>query len=1742
MAHCDSRRAAWLRQVLVGLCFVFFAAGISALPNITRRASAQNLQEKPANIPSVQSVTVAAGDDDGDADIPPRFRGRVDKETYLRLRSEHTNLLRGLDVEAKSFDPGWRLSGLRQMEQQERTNAPDVSSTFWTEIGPFNLPNGQTQQFPATVAVSGRATAVVVDPTNSNKVYLGTAQGGVWRSTNGGTTWTAIFDAAQSLAIGALALAPSNPTILYVGTGEPNNSLDSFFGAGLYRIDNADTTADLAGPINPSFTFTVSGGGSVITTCFGGRSISSIVVNPTDPATIFVATATGVSGVGGNALSNTVGPLGLRGVYRSTNATAAPGSVTFTKLLVTTQGSLDVPGTGNTSITDMVLEPGNANNLLVGVQGVAAPGGGIFRSTNALAAPPTFTQTLTPGFTGLVHRLAINKVGATVTVYTSSNEPPPPQAMCSGNAGRLRKSTDGGVTWSAPLSAAEGYCGSQCSYDNPVGVDPNNANIVYLGGNARSSLNACPDVLKRSSDGGVTFVRDDTNLHADSHGFAFDTLTVPTTVWFVTDGGVWKRPDAVAGTAWLTQNLGLLGTIQFQSLAVHPTDQFFTIGGTQDNGTEAQTISAGNWLSAESGDGGFALIDQSATNTTNVTMYHTFFNLRNSQIGFDRTNLGACLATKDSWAFRGAGGGADPTPSCDGTAFAATNGLTISDFVNFYAPMALGPGTPNTFYFGTDRLYRSTNKGDTMTVVSQGPFVASTPISAIGISPSNDNVRIVGLNNGSVFATTTAANPLPDTSFPIPANATGSTTNRYVSRAVIDPANSNTAYVTLAYFTNPSTAGNVWRTTNLNGAPPTWTSIGNSGTGLPNIPVNGFAVDVTDPTHPGVSVLYAGTDIGVYRSTDSGASWAPFGIGLPRSAVFDMAIQPTFRILRVATHGRGMWEIALPGSPTAAKLSSFTAVPSDDGRVLIQWSTGTEVDNLGFNIYREQDGRRVRINSQVIAGSALLAGPGAKLTAGNSYAWSDVPPGGKPARYLLEDIDLKGKSSWNGPIDLGDSRGRLSPELIQRQATLLTRLGLHQAQLSNGLGSTTPDRTSKAVQAGALTATFPPANGAAVKVSVNREGWYRINQSELIAAGLDPKVNPRFLQLFADGSELPISVVGEQDGKFDQSDAVEFYGIGLDAASSDTRVYWLIAGAQPGQRIEKLNAKGSPVFSTGFAYTVERKDRTIYFSGLRNGDTENFFGPVIAREAADQTIAVPHLDTASSSNAKLSVSLQGVTQQIHQVRVLLNGAQIGLVTFGGQARGTATFPVPRPTLKEGDNVVTFLAEAGETDVSLVDSVSITYQHSYMADNDVLRFNVNAGRQTTIDGFSSRDVRVFDVTTPDAVKELHSIVKPQRGNYSVTTTAGGAGERTVIALTESRASETLSIRANRPSNWRQPSSGADMVIVSHHDFTASLAGLVSLRQGQGLSVAVIDVEDVYDEFAYGSKTPIALKDFLAYTKANWKNPPRYLLLVGDSSLDPKNYLGFGDADYVPTKLLDTQLMETASDDWLADLNGDSIADIAIGRLPVRTAQEAAAMIRKIIVYEQSANMESMLLVADRNDGYNFEAWNGQLRALIPAGFSVEEIDRGSLDNATAKTRLLDAINRGQKIVNYTGHGSVDIWRGQILTNEDALGLTNADHLSLFITMTCLNGYYQDPRLDGLAESLMKSNGGAVAVWASSAMCEPGIQEVVNRELYRLLFSGNQITLGEAAAKAKLVVLDPDLRHSWILFGDPAMRLK
>ena len=829
-------------------------------------------------------------------------------------------------------------------------------------------------------------------------------------------------------------------------------------------------------------------------------------------------------------------------------------------------------------------------------------------------------------------------------------------------------------------------------------------------------------------------------------------------------------------------------------------------------------------------------------------------------------------------------------------------------------------------------------------------------------------------------------------------------------------------------------------------------------------------------------------------------------------------------------------------NPTLAKVNSFTASAFDDGRVSLKWNSAYESDNLGYNVYREVNGRRIKVNSQIIAGSALTTGLNVALTAGKAYDWADQLTAGASPRYWLEDIDTRGNSSWNGPISLDKKSGK-APTIDQ--SLVLGKIGMAQSQMTLGQGSIAVERKAgiASLTPAAMQVQSNLAGQASAKLTVKQVGWYRASQRDLVNAGFSAKVDPRKLQLYVDGRPVPIIVNGEKDGKFDQADSVEFYGIGIDSPVTDAHLYWLAAGTQPGTRIPAPQASAHTPGASSFQSSVERKDRTVYFSALKNGDAENFFGPVIGSSPVDQSLSVTNLSTAPPGSASLEVAVQGVTAVAHQVKVMLNGAEVGTISFSGQTRAAQTFAVPQSSLRDGVNSLELASLGGSGDISLADSARVTYWHSYRADSNQLQLTAQGGQQVTLSGFTSNSVRVMDVTDPNSPQELLPAGGIGKGDSSiVTVNVPGAGKRELYAFADAQ-SRTPDVKLNTASSWRQPGRRADLVIFTRRELMSSLAPLVSLRQKDGLAVAVVDVEDACDEFSFGNKTPQAMRDLLQFAKSNWQLGPRFVLLAGDASYDSKNYLGYGDSDIVPTRLIDTQHMQAASDDWFSDFNNSGAPQMATGRLPVRNAAEASALVAKITGYDGSRVPNSILLASDSFDGFDFASANDQVRPLVPVETQVTEVRRDSGDDATVKAKLLASINSGAKIVNYHGHGAMNQWRGSILTSDDARNLSNGKNLSLFVMMTCLNGFFDDPALESLSESLMKaSNGGAIAVWASTAQADPTAQAALNLAFYRALFGSTQMTVGEAASRAKSSVTDGDVRRTWILFGDPSMRLK
>ncbi|HET9532863.1 MAG TPA: C25 family cysteine peptidase, partial [Blastocatellia bacterium] len=549
-------------------------------------------------------------------------------------------------------------------------------------------------------------------------------------------------------------------------------------------------------------------------------------------------------------------------------------------------------------------------------------------------------------------------------------------------------------------------------------------------------------------------------------------------------------------------------------------------------------------------------------------------------------------------------------------------------------------------------------------------------------------------------------------------------------------------------------------------------------------------------------------------------------------------------------------------APTSADILSFAAMDDGKGRVLLRWETGNELDNLGFNLYRDEKNRRTLINPDLIAGSAFLTAPGILLSAGMSYRWLDASPGpSKDIQYWLEDIDLNGNSSWHGPFAVQPLDRAEESNSSPGAAPLLGSLA-GDSLPGHILPGRPVEQRAKAREPSANTLALQSAIASqhAIKVAVNRQGWYRISQPQLLAAGLSPAVDPRNLQMMAGGRPLPIIVRGQEDGRLDPQDYVEFYGIGPDSPYSADRIYWLFSASAPGSRIQVTASDNKPATAASFPYTVERRDKTFFFSSLVNGEAENFFGAVVSGSPVLQVLKLRNM-AASKSPASIEVALQGVTLAPHQVEVSLNGDVIGVARFFDRERGLLKADIPQSLLREGDNIVALQRQTGNNSVSLVEHIRITYQHSYRADDDFLQLEAKGGQQIRVSGFGSASIRMFDVTDPDDVREISCLVSKGDG-FAASASVPGQGKRVLIALAGSQF--PVAVTPNAPSLWRQAGLGADLVILSRRDLFDSLKPLVAYRQSRGLSVATVDLEDIYDEFNFGHKSPQAIKDFLAYT--------------------------------------------------------------------------------------------------------------------------------------------------------------------------------------------------------------------------------------------------------------------------------------
>jgi hypothetical protein len=809
----------------------------------------------------------------------------------------------------------------------------------WSSLGPTPTTGGFFSP------VSGRIEAIAVDPSDptGNTVLIGGAMGGIWRSTDAGTTWTAVGDQNASLAMGSIAFAPSctpspGTCTVYAGTGEQASiGFDVYYGAGvLVSTDHGQTwkqtcttpssTCPFIGPFNDTLNFGFFND--------GGARISNIAVNPSNPNLVLVGAQIAS---GGGLAGETSG-----GIYCSSD-----GGATWTSLLSGEAGSF----VGFVSPTVAYAALGGP----FGSAGGAANPNGVYKSINANATSCsgiTFTLLTQQPTTQSMGRIDLGIAPSDPTgntVYAS---------IANGSDGSRMNlgvfvTTNGGTSWTQ--TTAPDICHFQCWYDNVVKVDPTNPNTVFLGGAAVSSETAFEWVM-RSTDGGASWNSavptptgpgDPSVPHVDEHGLAFFKATSGTfagkvRLYLGNDGGLWRTDDAEAATmTWTNLNQGLTLTQFYPSLSVNPSSPTIAYGGAQDNGSQVLSQGNLNWTdNGHCGDGGQTAVDFQVPTSVYITCQ--FIRLFFSPTG-----------GTDPASYIPIGFGIDP------------NG---TDAVDFIPPIATDPSAPGRVYFGTDHLYQSSDNGNTFTAIS-GPLPTRVGdyLTAIGVSPNKPDVVYAGANGGGVFVTTNATSANPSfaqvglNQLPL----------RNVTAIAVDPTDSTggTAYAVFSGFAVSSAGdhfGHIFKTTT---AGTTWTDVSctnlthcesPNASDLPNIPVNDLIIDPDLPA----TTLYAATDIGVFQGTCTGTTctWNTLGTGLPNVAVLSLKLHEPSRTLIAGTHGRGAWSLLLanftttgphisslsPISAQAPAASAITLTVNGSGLTggTVQWNVGTTTTPL----------------------------------------------------------------------------------------------------------------------------------------------------------------------------------------------------------------------------------------------------------------------------------------------------------------------------------------------------------------------------------------------------------------------------------------------------------------------------------------------------------------------------------------------------------------------------------------------------------------------------------------------------------------------------------------------------------------------------------------------------------------------------------------------------------------------------
>jgi hypothetical protein len=453
------------------------------------------------------------------------------------------------------------------------------------------------------------------------------------------------------------------------------------------------------------------------------------------------------------------------------------------------------------------------------------------------------------------------------------------------------------------------------------------------------------------------------------------------------------------------------------------------------------------------------------------------------------------------------------------------------------------------------------------------------------------------------------------------------------------------------------------------------------------------------------------------------------------------------------------------------------------------------------------------------------------------------------------------------------------------------------------------------------------------RIDIKTEGIYRVPFAQLQSAGFDINSDKSQWQLYRTGLEQAFSI--NETGNY-----IEFYGKGVDTAETDIQGYFLIVGDTAGKRI--LNSVARPSNSTvalaNYNQTFTFKERTVYVNTILNGNPENYWGRSVNATGTNISFDLNGIDF-NSPTTTLTLKAQGFSSGSHNLRITLNGQLLDPATGISQFPFSVQQMIPTSLLKDvglgqGTNVMNLASTGPSGDFNLFDSFSLSFARKHVARQGVLSAYTVNNKKTVISGFASANVTLYDITRENEPLRITNLNLQDQGGGSFGMELGAARGRVLYGVDDARIKAPLAVVNNDGQVLSSTQLGADLIIIAYKDFMTEAQTWANYRISQGLSVKVVNVDEIYNEFNYGSLSSDSIESFLKYAYNNWNHAPQYVLLLGDSSYDSRNYQGAGFFNYVPTRIVTTVFTETGSDDSLVDFDHDGLIEMAIGRIPAR----------------------------------------------------------------------------------------------------------------------------------------------------------------------------------------------------------------